>query len=195
MLPSRGDRRYSSRPGFLWASKRNAIKQYREMRSSIAIPIDRPQVHAALLARDQVACEAVRRPVPGCAWGAANISLRRGHPPAGIGCDSVSRHRTGQPAMFNGRSMPRRSAISRSLARFVAKKRPGRRPSRRFTSRFCQLWAVQPSRSEIPTSSAEIGAFPWRKTIKSHANAQTAFNGRCPRQPAQTRLLRPPCHR
>ena len=46
------------------------------------------------------------------------------------------------PARSLADALPRRSAISCSLARVVAKKLPGSRPSRSFAIRFCQLWAL-----------------------------------------------------
>jgi hypothetical protein len=64
-----------------------------------------------LLGARSNACDAIRRRVTGCVWRAAKLSLRRGLWPAAIRTESVSRHRTTQPAWFNGRSMPRRSAI------------------------------------------------------------------------------------
>jgi hypothetical protein len=42
------------------------------------------------------------------------FTLRRGHRPTAIRCESVSRHWTAQPARFNWHCMPRRLAISRS---------------------------------------------------------------------------------
>ena len=65
--------------------------------------------------------------------------LRGGKRPTAIRHDSVPRHLTGLPATFTGRRIPRRSAISRSLARVVANKRPSTRPSRSLSIRFCQL--------------------------------------------------------
>ena len=67
-------------------------------------------------------------------------------------CDSVSRQLAGQPSTFTGRFMPSRSAISRSLARVVVKKRPASRPSRSFSNRFCQFWRYNPAaRRSRPT--------------------------------------------
>jgi hypothetical protein len=80
--------------------------------------------------------------------------------PTAVRCDSMSGHRQWQPARFTGRRMPRRSAISRSLARVVAKNRPSSRPSRSLSIRFCQFWALQSSRSKMPASSTEIDALP-----------------------------------
>ena len=119
------------------------------------------------------------------------FTLRQCDWPSTIRCDWVSCHQAGQPATFTGRRMPRRSAISRSLARVVAKERPSIRPSRSFSIRFCQLWALQPSRSNIPASSAEILASPWRTRrpvwIKIHRqDAKSAEKGHEPAQHPST---------
>ena len=65
------------------------------------------------------------------------FSLQGGNRPTAIRRDSVARHLTGLPATFTGRRMPKRSAISRTLARVAAKNRPSTRPSRSLSIRFC----------------------------------------------------------
>ena len=64
-------------------------------------------------------------------------------------------HRATHPARFATRRTARRPAISRSLSRLAAKKRPNSRPVRSFSSRTRQLSAVLPNRSKIPASSAD----------------------------------------
>ncbi len=78
-------------------------------------------------------------------------------------CESHSCHRSRQPVRLTRCRTPRRSPISRSLARVDAKKRPSNRSPPSLSIRLCQLWALQFSRSKIPASSAEIEALPWRK--------------------------------
>jgi hypothetical protein len=92
-------------------------------------------------------------------------------PPCAANCrqpDAVrvshSCHRSGPPVRLTRCRTPRRSPISRSLARVDAKKRPSNRSPPSLSIRLCQLWALQFSRSKIPASSAEIEAFPWRKS-------------------------------
>jgi len=79
------------------------------------------------------------------------------------GRESRSCHRSGQPVRLTRCRTPRRSPISRSLAREDAKKRPSNRSPPSPSIRLCQLWALQFSRSKIPASSAEIEALRWRK--------------------------------
>ena len=90
-------------------------------------------------------------------------------PPCAANCrqpdavrESRSCRRIGQPVRLTRCRTPRRSPISRSLARVDAKKRPSNRSPPSLSTRLCQLWALQFSRSKIPASSAEIEAFPWR---------------------------------
>ncbi len=59
--------------------------------------------------------------------------------------DSESNHRIVEPVRSTRCRTPRRSPISRSLARVDAKKRPSNRSPRSRSSRFCQLWALHPT--------------------------------------------------
>jgi hypothetical protein len=79
--------------------------------------------------------------------------LRHGNGPPAARRDSRSCHRAGKPARLTMCRTPRRSAISRSFAPVVAKTRPSNRPSPCFSIRFCRLWALQFSRTEIPGRS------------------------------------------
>jgi len=145
------------------------------------------------------ACDAVRRAaaphrqvqpfLSGCGLGSRRISpsidqlcvRRRGDstlrgelPTARWGPRITLCHRSGQPIRLTRRRTPKRSPISRSLARVDAKKRPSNRSPRSLSIRLCQPWVLQFIRSKIPASSAEIEALRWRKAIESHAKPQKA---------------------
>ena len=64
-------------------------------------------------------------------------------------------HRAGHRARLTTYRTYNRSAISCNFAWLAAKNRPSNRPFRSFSIRTCQLWALLPSRSRIPASSAE----------------------------------------
>jgi hypothetical protein len=49
------------------------------------------------------------------------------------------------------------------------KKRPSNRSPLSLCIRLCQFSALHPSRSNIPASSAEIDAFPWRNSRPVHS--------------------------
>jgi hypothetical protein len=92
-------------------------------------------------------------------------------PPCAANCrqpdavrESRSCHRSGQPVRLTRCRTPRRSPISSRFARVDAKKRPSDRSPPSLSIRLCQLWALKFSRSKVPASSAEIEAFPWRKS-------------------------------
>ena len=73
--------------------------------------------------------------------------------------DSRSRHGAAHPTKLTRRRTLRRWAISRSLSRLAAKKRPNDRPFLSISIPSCQRCALLPIRSRIPASSAEILAF------------------------------------
>jgi hypothetical protein len=75
---------------------------------------------------------------------------------------TASRGRT--PSQIGDASHVQSPAASRSFSRLAAKNRPNKRRVRSFSRRAHQISALLPSRSKIPASSAEIVAFPVRKS-------------------------------
>ena len=113
------------------------------------------------------------------------------------------------PPRSPGRRMPRRSAISRNLARLVAKNRPSSRPSRSLSIRICQFWALQPaartSRPAPPKSSPcpgervarcspRVGRSSPAKTLASCPRGMNPSHGGLRSDRAKANLPAPPRH-
>ena len=81
----------------------------------------------------------------------------------------------GQPLRFAGWWTYKRAPTSRSRCRLAAKNRPSRRPVLSFSSRACQRSALEPWRSRMPVTSAEIAALPARKSRPVKSTGRRSF--------------------